>query len=204
MFKRANHATQAAVLGGVIFLSACQSGAPPRAAEPLLSPDAATAQSTGRESFSHIYRLGAGDKVRITVFGEEDLSREYQVGSEGTVSLSLIGQVRAESLTLVEFEEAVAERLRDGFIKEPSVSVEVVNYRPFYIYGEVGEAGEYPYQAGMSVLNAVAVAGGYSYRANTRDVFITRKGLRDGVRYPASQETIVMPGDVIRVPERLF
>jgi len=154
--------------------------------------------------FSLIYRLGAADKLRITVYGEEDLSREYLVGSEGNVSLPLIGEVTAENHTLSELQEAVTKRLQAGYIKEPKVSIEVINYRPFYIHGEVKEAGEFPYQSGMSVLNAIAMAGGYSYRANTRHVFITHKGSNAEIRYPAGQETIVLPGDVIRIPERFF
>ena len=121
----------------------------------------------------------------------------------GTVALPLIGQVRARGLTLSQFEDAVEERLRDGYLTNPRVSAEVMNYRPFYIYGEVGEPGQYPYTNGMTVLNAVAVAGGYTYRANQSSVYITR-GEGDEIQYPASQSVKVLPGDVVRVPERFF
>lgn len=156
------------------------------------------------QSFSQIYRLGAGDRLRITVYGEEDLSGEYLVGSEGAISMPLIGKVSAANLTLAELQEAVSGYLCNGYIREPRVSVEVVNYRPFYIYGEVKNAGEFPYQAGISVMNAVAMAGGYTYRANARQVFITHKGANGELKYPANQATMVMPGDIIRIPQRFF
>lgn len=181
----------------VLALSGCAGG--PKAMADI--PSLAAEDGAG---FSQSYRLGAGDKLRLTVYGEEDLSGEYLVGGEGALSLPLIGEIAAGNLTLAELQEAVAERLRAGYIKEPRVSVEIINYRPFYIFGEVKESGEFPYQAGMSVLNAIAIAGGYSYRANMRHVYITHKGASAELRYPANQETIVMPGDVIRISERFF
>jgi len=180
-----------------LALGACAS-APPAMQAPI---DAALEEGA---SFSESYRLGAGDKLRVNVYGEEDLSGEYLVGSEGGVSLPLIGEIAAGNMTLADLQEAIGDKLRAGYIKEPRVSVEITNYRPFYIFGEVKEGGEFPYQAGMSVLNAIAMAGGYSYRANMRNVYITHKGASAELRYPANQETIVMPGDVIRISERFF
>lgn len=171
-----------------------------------LPPADMSASPIGEQSnsFSQVYRLGAGDRLRITVYGEDDLSGEYLVGSEGDISMPLIGKVPAANLTLADLQAAVSEQLFDGYIREPRVSVEVVNYRPFYIYGEVENAGEFPYQAGISVLNAVAMAGGYTYRANVRQVFITHKGTNGELKYPANQTTMVMPGDIIRIPQRFF
>lgn len=180
-----------------LALGAC-AGAPPAVHVPTKTA------IEGSASFSESYRLGAGDKLRVNVYGEEDLSGEYLVGSEGDVSLPLIGEIAAGNMTLTDLQEAIGEKLRAGYIKEPRVSVEITNYRPFYIFGEVKEGGEFPYQAGMSVLNAIAMAGGYSYRANMRNVYITHKGASAELRYPANQETIVMPGDVIRISERFF
>ncbi len=148
------------------------------------------------------YRLGSGDKVRVIVFGEEDLSGEFEVDGSGNVSLPLIGQVSARNRTLRSFEKAVAEQLRDGYLRDPRVSAEVLNYRPFYIIGEVEEGGEYPFVSGMHVLNAVALAGGHTYRANPNRVFITRRGQEREFSAPLDSE--VQPGDVIRVPERFF
>ncbi|MBO6668065.1 polysaccharide biosynthesis/export family protein [Parvibaculum sp.] len=149
------------------------------------------------------YALGVGDRLRVIVFGEPDLSGEFDVSGSGNVALPLIGQVRAKDLTLSQFEDAVEAKFSEGYLNNPRVSVEVLNYRPFYIYGEVENSGQYPYTNGMTVLNAVAVAGGYTYRANTDRVYITRG---DGAEqeYPASQSVKVLPGDVVRVPERFF
>ena len=148
------------------------------------------------------YRLGSGDRLRVIVFGEDDLSGEFDVDGTGTVSFPLIGQVHALDRTLRSFERAVADMLRDGYLRDPRVSAEVLNYRPFYIIGEVEHGGEYPFTSGMHVLNAVAVAGGYTYRANTSRVFITRRG--EERAFPATAASTVQPGDLIRVPERFF
>lgn len=150
------------------------------------------------------YTLGSGDKIRVTVFGHEDLSGEFEVDGSGTVSLPLIRNVKAEGLTVRELEQTIAERLSPDFLRNPSVSVEVLNYRPFYIYGEVNKPGSYPYVSGMTVVNAVAMAGGFTYRARTGRVRIIRAN--DASRTPkdADRDTAVLPGDVIEVPERYF
>ncbi len=149
------------------------------------------------------YLLGTGDKLRVIVFGEQDLSGEFDITGAGKVSLPLIGQVQAAGLTLDQFEKEVAGNLADGYLTNPKVSVEVLNYRPFYIIGEVDKPGQYPYTNGMTILNAVAVGGGYTYRANTDSVYITR-GDGEEAKYPANQAVRVLPGDVVRVPERFF
>jgi polysaccharide export outer membrane protein len=150
------------------------------------------------------YRLGTGDKLRLIVFGEDDLGGEYVVDGGGQVRLPLIGQVRATGLTVREFETEVKTKLDEGYLKDARVSAEVTNYRPFYIIGEVNKAGEYPYVNGMSVLNAVALAGGYTYRASSSYVYIRRNGSAREQNMPADQTTKIQPGDIIRVPERFF
>ena len=145
------------------------------------------------------YLLGPGDKLRVIVYGEQDLSGEFDVDGTGAVSLPLIGEVGARGKSLRELELAVANRLKDGYLADPRVNIEVLNYRPYYIIGEVEEPGELPYTAGMTVLNAVAVAGGYTYRADT-----TRPNQVGEIEYPADQSLNVQPGDIIRVPERFF
>ena len=150
------------------------------------------------------YRLGAADKVRVNVFGEEALTGEFIVGGSGKVYLPLIGEVQAAGLTIGQFQEEIAQALRQGYINEPRVSAEVLNYRPFYILGEVKKPGEYPYTNNLTVLNAVATAEGFSYRANTRVVYIKRA---DGVgeqAFPLTTATQVAPGDTIRIGERFF
>jgi polysaccharide export outer membrane protein len=168
-------------------------------ASPSTSTPASTSPSTPTRA---AYRLGTGDQLRIIVFGEEDLSGEFQVDDTGAVSIPLVGDVTARGQTLRSFEAAVREKLAEGYLKDPRVSVQVLNYRPFYIIGEVEKGGEYPFVSGMHVLNAVAVAGGFTYRANTSKVFITRG--EEEHEYLVSPELRLEPGDVIRVPERFF
>jgi polysaccharide export outer membrane protein len=149
------------------------------------------------------YRLGTGDKIRVTVYGETDLSGEFVVDGSGYVRLPLIGQVMAAGRDIHEFEGDVAAKLSEGYLRSPRVSAEVVNYRPFFILGEVNKPGEYPYVNGMNVVTAVALAGGYTYRADEDDVYI-RRGGRAEEEFPADERTAVMPGDIIRVTERFF
>lgn len=186
----------AAVLLG-LALGACGGGPQP-------VPASSVSASTSVESLREAYTLGGGDELRVLVFGEEDLSGEFVIDGDGFIALPLIGELNAGGLTLREFESRVETALAQGYLRAPRVSAEVLNYRPFYIIGEVEEGGEYPYVQGMSVLNAVAVAGGYTYRADRNRVLITRQDSPGEVEYRASQGVRVLPGDIIRVPERFF
>ena len=161
-----------------------------------------SAPSDATASKPAAYRLGSGDKLRVIVFGEEDLSGEFEVDDTGAVSLPLVGQIDAGGQTLRSFEAAVRARLSEGYLKDPRVSVQVLNYRPFYIIGEIEKGGEYPFVSGMRILNAVALAGGFTYRANSGKVFITRGG--EELEFKVSPELRLEPGDLIRVPERFF
>jgi protein involved in polysaccharide export with SLBB domain len=176
-----------------LFLSACAMDAPPPA-------DAASAAAP--PSLERGYVLGAGDKLRIVVFNENELSREYEVDGSGKVSMLLVGPVQASGLTPREFEADLTGKLKK-VLRNPKVSVDVIGYRPFYILGEVNKAGEYPYRNGMNVLSAIAAAGGYSYRANTRVVYIQR-GNDPERSYEVTTRIPIYPGDVLRVPERFF
>lgn len=188
----------------LIALVACAGGAHLPVAPVVTERPAGAGTASDAEQVDPtlLYRLGSGDKLRVIVFGEEDLSGEFEVDGTGIVSLPLIDLIAAQGLTLRSFEETVEKRLRNGYLKDPRVSAEVLNYRPFYIIGEIEKGGEYPFVNGMSVLNAVALAGGYTYRGNTNKAFITRRGHE--LEFPALPETRVYPGDVIRVPERFF
>lgn len=150
------------------------------------------------------YRLAAGDTVRVTVYGHEDLSGEFEVDGTGRISLPLIRDVAAEGRSLLELEEIITAKLSPDYLKEPRVSAEVLNYRPFYIIGEVSEPGSYPYVNGMTVINAVAVAGGFTYRARKGRIRIVRESDDGTLELNAANDTVVMPGDVIEVPERFF
>ena len=174
-------------------------GAPAQAQE-----EAAASASQSETSFVDSYTLGSGDRLRITVFGEADLSGEYVVDGAGFVSLPLIGQIEALGDTVRDFEVEVATKYADGYLRNPRVSAEVTNYRPFYILGEVAAPGEYDYVDGMSVLNAIALAGGFTFRAQQRRVFVRRDGSEDEITLTADQMTRIYPGDIIRVGERFF
>jgi polysaccharide export outer membrane protein len=153
---------------------------------------------------AQVYRLGTGDKIRLITYGEDSLTGEFAISGAGTVSLPLIGDMKAAGLTTTELEEEIAAALRGGYIKDPRVSVEVLNYRPFYILGEVNKPGEYPYEDGLTVLNAVATANGFTYRANSHRVLIKHAGERQEKEYPLTSSLPLQPGDTIRVKERFF
>jgi len=150
------------------------------------------------------YRLGPGDKLKITTFGEASLSGDFQVDGSGMVPIPLIGPQHAAGKTVSEFQAAVEAALRDGYLKDPKVTVAVATYRPYYLMGEVMRPGEYAYSEGLTVLNAVASAGGFSYRANKKKVAIKHKGEDREVSHELSTTTPVLPGDTIRITERLF
>jgi len=150
------------------------------------------------------YELGAQDEIRITVFGEPELSGEFIVATNGKVSMPLIGEVQAAGLSVTQFQNQTQDLLRDGYLIDPKVSAEVLNYRPFFILGEVNAPGQYPYANGLTVVNAIATAGGYTYRGNSRDVMIKRPDAPGEVRVKLSPDLAVRPGDTIRVLERLF
>lgn len=180
------------VVAGLLLLAACAGNAIPSLKGPAKG---------GLETIE--YRLGSGDKLRVIVFSEEALSGEFDVDGTGTVSLPLIGLIQAKDLTLREFEAEVAVKLRDGYLKDPRVSAEVLNYRPFYIFGEVEQPGEYPYTNGMTVLNAIAVGGGYTFRADKLRIYISRNQESE-VEYLLDTSVRVQPGDIVRIAERFF
>jgi polysaccharide export outer membrane protein len=188
-----------AASAGLLVLAGCGGGG--GANLPEVSASETQLSATGEPVG---YTLGTGDRVRVTVFGEPDLSGEFEVDATGKISLPLAGDVRIGGLPLRDAEKAVAQTLSQGYLANPRVNVEVLNYRPFYIIGEVNTPGSYPYVNGMSVLTAVALAGGYTYRAREDRVSITRANDPQRREYKAAPDTPVLPGDIIKVPERLF
>ncbi|MGE5266399.1 MAG: polysaccharide biosynthesis/export family protein [Deltaproteobacteria bacterium] len=149
------------------------------------------------------YRLGIGDKLKITVFGEDTLSGPVEVNAAGQVALPLAGDVPAAGKTLSQFRDAVTARLSDGYLKNPKVTVEISNYRPIYVHGEVKNGGEFNYKTGLKLRDAVAMAGGYTYRANQSTIILIRDGVGE-VSVPANGTVSLLPGDNIRIPERFF
>ena len=150
------------------------------------------------------YRLASGDRVRVSIYGHDDLSGEFEVDGTGQLSLPLIMNVTAGGLTRKELETDITTKLQPDFLKNPRVSVEILNYRPFYIVGEVNKPGSYGYVSGMKVINAVALAGGFTFRAQKGDIKITREKSGTKAELEGSVETVVLPGDVIEIGERFF
>jgi polysaccharide export outer membrane protein len=149
------------------------------------------------------YRLGAGDKVKVTVFGQPQESGIFDIDGAGNLTHPLLGSVPAQGVTLADFQERVRASF-DRFIIDPRVTVEVQNYRPFYIYGEVQRAGVYPYAAGLTVRRAVAIAGGYTRRARFAPVTVVREGPDGPQQHRLELDVPVLPGDTIQVMQRLF
>jgi len=152
----------------------------------------------------YVYRLGPDDKVRIAVYGEDPLAGEYTVNAEGLISFPLIGMVKADGLTLSEFSNSLTDQLDAKVLKKPRVVVDLIDYRPVYVLGEVNKAGQYPYKSGMTVLAAVATAGGFTYRANAKVVMVRHPGQQAEARQPLTADLPVYPGDTIRIRERYF
>lgn len=150
------------------------------------------------------YKLGPGDKVRVTVFNEKDLSGDFDVNDQGDIALPLIGQVKVAGRTISDVEGLITQRYGKDYLVDPRVNVEVLNYRPFFILGEVKNPGSYAYVSGMTVINAVALAGGYTNRANKGHVLIKHGNDPQVGEQQVQEDSPVLPGDVIRVPERFF
>ena len=174
------------------------------AASPATTSTPGTAATPSPEGAGRGYVLAAGDKLRIQVFNEPEMSREYEVDTAGKITLALVGAVQAAGATPSELQDHVREALSEGYLRNPKVSVEVAYYRPFYVLGEVAKAGEYPFKNGLNVISAVAVAGGYSYRADTKTIYIRRSDDTVERAYEASNGVMVYPGDIVRIPERYF
>jgi polysaccharide export outer membrane protein len=161
-----------------------------------------TSAAGGREAG---YKLGPNDRVRIIVFGQPTLTGEYVLDGNGVLAFPLIGNVQANGVTTSQLQQAIATKLEPDYLHNPSVSAEVLTRRPFYVIGEVHKPGNYPYVTDMTALNAVAMAGGFTYRARKNDFYIKRLD-KDGrmVRVAAKAGTVLRPGDTLEVRERLF
>lgn len=168
----------------------------------VAAPSAARAQTS--HATAGAYTLGPNDRIRLKVYGEADISGEYEIDSSGFASIPLAGRIRAAGLTTGQLERSVAAALAKGIVRDPRVNIEIALYRPYYILGEVKKSGEYPYRLGITILDAVASAGGFTYRANENKVFLRRSGGNVEEVYPLDAPIKVFPGDNIRIPERYF
>ncbi|MBE1203513.1 polysaccharide biosynthesis/export family protein [Aminobacter carboxidus] len=179
-----------ALLAAMLVVSGCSSYRP--------------APAAFHEVLDQPYRLGAGDRIRVTVFEQEGLTNTYSVDQSGYISFPLVGGVPARGSTAQEVEKALAAKLRQGYLRDPDVSVEIDRYRPIFVMGEVGAAGQYSYVPGLTVQKAVAMAGGYSARANQGNVDITRDINGKVMTGRVLTTDPLLPGDTIYVRERLF
>ena len=172
---------------------------------PGMAPRAAMsfAASTDAPQSNEI-KLEAGDKIRVTVFGEDKLSGDFQVNTAGYLSMPLAGSVKVSGMTGPELERALEEKFKGPYLRNPRVTVEVLTFRPFYMLGEVKSPGEFQFRTGLNVLSAMAIAGGGTYRASTSKVYIQRSGSTEMQEYAQSPDVKIMPGDLVRVPERYF
>ena len=150
------------------------------------------------------YTLDSGDRLRIVVFGQDGLTNSYAVDAGGNIDMPLIGAVAARGLTTDQLAARIADKLRDGYIREPHVAVEIEAYRPFFILGEVTQPGQYPYVANMTVETAVAIAGGFTPRASRKSVMLDRNYYGRQVRIAVPLTFPLRPGDTINVQERWF
>tara|TARA_B100000085_G_scaffold247292_1_gene241569 strand:- start:135 stop:890 length:756 start_codon:yes stop_codon:yes gene_type:complete len=151
------------------------------------------------------YKLGSGDKIKITVYGENDLSATYLVNEEGYISFPLINEIKVKNKTIFDVKDLLVAALSKGYLIDPSISIEVAEFRPIYVMGEIKSPGSYNFVADMSVRNAIALAGGFTYRVKQDDILITREIMGKGKQQiELGPDDRVLPGDVIQVEERFF
>jgi polysaccharide biosynthesis/export protein len=168
-------------------------------------PAPASAQTLAlAPSSAATYVLGPNDRIRLKVYGESDISGEYEIDAGGNVSVPLAGHIKAAGATTRQLERSITAALSKGIVRDPRVNVEIAAYRPYYILGEVKKSGEYPYRLGLTVMDAVASAGGFTYRANENKVYLRRAGAGVEETIALDAPVPVFPGDNIRVPERFF
>lgn len=200
MFKF--HKLRLLVLAFPILFAGCNTAAGP---EPHMWQTSDLQASEAYAKASHgPYVLRPTDQIRVQVYNEPNISGDYQIDSSGFVSVPLAGRVKASGVTTAQLEKALASRLNNGLLKDPRVSIQIAGYAPFYIHGEVKRSGEFPFRPGLTVMDAIATAGGYTYRANESQVFVRRAGTDTEHVYPLDSRIAVFPGDNIRIPERFF
>src|SRR5215475_10733445 len=189
------------LVAAVFALAACDSDPTPIAHETADGPDGGRSGSTRDVG----YKLGPNDHLRITVFGQPTLTGEYSLDGNGVLAFPLIGNVPASGMTTEQLQKTIATKLEPDYLINPSVSAEVMTRRPFFIIGEVQKPGNYPYVPDMTALNAVAMAGGFTYRARKNDYYIKRLDKNGNlVRVEAGAGTVLRPGDTLEVRERYF
>jgi protein involved in polysaccharide export with SLBB domain len=150
------------------------------------------------------YLLAVGDEVLLTVYGEPEITKSYKIAPDGFIEMPLIGRVQSTGMTIAQLSADVQDRLGAGFLRQPSVAGSIQTYRPFYVLGEVNKPGEYAYRSGLTLDAAIAMAGGYTYRAQGKYVFIHAEKVEGEVKAEAGSTLVIRPGDTLRVAERFF
>jgi polysaccharide export outer membrane protein len=183
-------AVSASLAIGVAVIAACSTG------PAMANPQAA--------SVSDSYRLGVGDEIKITVYDEPTLSGPKVVDGQGAITMDFIGATEVKGLTLSEASRLIEAKLKDGWLRDPKVIAEMTKGRPYYILGEVNRAGEYPFTSGLTIMNAIAAAGDFTYRADKKKIMVTSADTGVEREVKLSPTTPVQPGDRIRILERYF
>lgn len=169
------------------------------------APATATTGAAAKGESLSTYKLAAGDVITITVFGEDDLTKaKTRLTDAGTISYPVLGEIDVLGKTVGELEKAIADGLRGRYLVNPRVSVTIDEYRPFFINGQVGKPGSYPYQPGLTVSKAVTIAGGFTERASQSKIYLVREGDRSGKRNKVDLYDLIHPGDTITVEESFF
>ncbi len=154
---------------------------------------------------SREYRLGSGDRLKVVVLGQKEISGDYEISNTGTLAMRLIGEIEVGNMTIAELQQSLTETLAREYLVDPLVTIEVLNYRPFFILGEVNAPGSYPYVGGIDARMAVAIAGGFTRRARDTSVVLIRKDETGAeVKYRVGLDTPVLPGDTLEIERRLF
>jgi polysaccharide export outer membrane protein len=191
----------ALIFGVLLFLTGCNTVA-------VAPPDLALAQAQASEFSSRTsygsYVLRPSDQLRVQVYDDANITGDYQIDSGGFISIPLAGRIKASGLTAAALERAIAARLADGVLKKPGVTIQVTSYGPFFVHGEVKRGGDFPYKPGLTVMDAIALAGGLTYRADETQAIVIRAGSNIERVYPLSVRVPIYPGDNIRIPERFF
>ncbi len=169
-----------------------------------LGPVSEAEQKAILQSATSSPRLQAGEKIRVTVYGEASLSGDYQIDPSGFISLPLAGTLKAAGLTPPELEQELAKKYRTQYLKNPKVTITIAEFKPFYIMGEIEKPGAYAYTSGLNILSAIAIAGGTTYRASKSTVLIQHPGEAGLREYPLASTVPILPGDIIRIPQRYF
>lgn len=170
---------------------------------PAVSMIASAETNQQQQNIDAIYTLGPGDKLKINVYREPDLCGEFQLDGSGSISFPLVGQITVGGLSMRKLEKLLTDKLKDGYLNDPRITIEILNYRPFYIMGEVVKPGPYEYVNGITLYNAIAMAGGYTHRARQNKAHITRSN-PETIIEDADHSTILFPGDIVNIRERFF